>query len=144
MPKQSPSTSEYRKVLTRILNAAQENSDLWNLAYIPGALPVFSIRPDEQENDEVYYGITKDGKDRLTFCYEEGILDNPLIKRKGTPISIKSLVEDVQNVNMSPEYLRSSFLAAIKDPLRKFETTIARIDQKVQKKLEELEQALTA
>jgi hypothetical protein len=143
MPQEPSLSTQYRRVLTKILAASQKYSHLWDhIEYIPGALPLVSCWTCEQDNDAVYYGITKDEKGRLVFCYADGKIENPLEDSKGTPISVTMFIKKLENRNVPVGNLKRHFLESIAEPIKIYELLNAGINEKVRRKLKNLEKML--
>lgn len=145
MPEQNPpSMSEYQRVLTNILNIAQKNHLLWDdTAYISGVLPLFSRWICEQDEDAVYYGIRKNKEGKLVFCYIEGGGNNPFrIDQPGIQTSMQDTLVNLQRSQIPLEKLIADFLKEIETPIRRYETLNAGIQEKVRRKLKNLEAEL--
>lgn len=140
MPEQTPSASEYRKVLTKILGIVNENPHLLgDSSYIS----LYSVRTDEQDNEYDFYGIKRDEKGKLVFCSSEGHGHGG---DSGVPIGIGNLARIFEGYNTrystTPQKVSKSFLESIEEPLRRHLIAKAKIEPKTSKVLRELEQAL--
>lgn len=139
-PQKSPSNSEYRKVLTKILGVVRENTDILdNHAYIN----LFSICTDQIDNEHDFYGIKKDEKGKIVFCFSSGHSNS---EWTGCPLNMSELAKRLELYRtyptVNPIILKQNFLTNIAAPLRRYEMLNAGIELKVQRKLRKLEQAL--
>jgi hypothetical protein len=143
-PKREPNyASRYREILTTIQNFLRENSEILDNSFCDTSyINLISVCIDPWTNDHEFYGIRKDEKGKIFFCFSSGHNNS----EKGYPLSKTDLIKKLENRRehpiVTPQTLRENFLAKIGIPLQRYEMKKAKIAQKIQRTLNHLEQAL--
>jgi hypothetical protein len=129
------------KLLNNILKVAKEHEPL--LDYFPnGIMNLFSNCVDELDSDWRYYGITKDKRGKFSFCYSDGHRSMSVDKNDMNYISIKRLKEDIKQYGPSSDEIKTIFLNKIRESIQQNEIVQANINDKVNKKLNNLKERL--
>jgi hypothetical protein len=97
---------------------------------------------DPYDNEHEFYGIRRDEKGKIFFCFSSGRTNS----ERGYPLNITDFAKKLEShrdfPTVTPQTLRENFLTNVKEPLRNSMITKAKVDEKVQKRLNALEQAL--
>lgn len=131
--------SDYKRALSSIRKVVRDNDYLLNSEF---PLLITSLCTDRQDNDHVFYGLRKNEKGDSIFCVSYGHSPSKLAE----PIDVNTLAANLTgyqgSYDISPVTVMQDFLEHAREPLERHVVEKARIKEKVQRGLRELEEAL--